>query len=315
MISPLFSILVPAYKDVFLKECIDSILAQTFTNFELIIVNDVSPYPIENIIEQYDDPRIDYHVNKKRYGAVDLVKNWNHALEFVKGDYLICMGDDDRLIPTCLEEYSKLIHKYPKHDLFHTRAQIINESNDIVDLQANRPECESVYSMIWHHWKGRRQYIGDYLFKTSTLKQNGGFFDTPCAWASDDITSFMAAINMGVVNTNVFGFQYRISSLTITNSNYAYEKSKAHLKTLKWYNLFLDKIPTNETDKIYRNLLVKNISNYIFQRIYYKQIMDDLTKHPFRLFKWINRRKEFSLSIHRLLGIWHMALRNKGFWI
>lgn len=315
MARPLFSILVPAYKDLFFKECIDSILAQTFTNYEIIIVNDASPYSIEEIIKLYDDSRIEYHVNEKRYGAVDLVKNWNQALDYVKGDYLICMGDDDRLLPTCLEEYYKLIEKYPESDIFHTRAQIINECGEIIDLQVNRPEQESVYSMIWHHCKGRRQYIGDYLFKTISLRQNGGFFDTPCAWASDDISSFIAAKEKGVINTNVYGFQYRISSSTITNSNYAYEKSKAHLKALEWYKCFLKEIPKNENDRIYKNLIEKKISNYIYTRIYDKQIMGELKEHPLRLFKWMKRRKEFSLSIRRLLSIWHLAIREKGYWI
>ena len=315
MPQPLFSIIVPVYKDLYFKECIDSILVQTFTDFELIIINDVSPFPIDEIIKQYDDPHIQYHINEKRFGAVNLVENWNQALNYAKGEYLLCMGDDDRLLPKCLEEYHKLIAMHPDSDLFHARAQIINESGKIIDLQFNRPEHESVYAMIWHHLKGRRQYIGDYLFKTSTLKQNGGFFNTPCAWASDDISSFIAAKEKGVVNSNEFGFQYRMSSCSISSSNFAYEKSKAHLIALEWYKHFLEAMPENEKDRIYRDLIKKNISNFIYSRIYEKQIMADLQHHPIRLFRWMKKRKEFSLSIRRLLGIWHMALRNKGFWI
>ncbi len=315
MQKPLFSILIPAYKDQFFKDCMDSILAQSYADFEVIVVNDASPHPINDIINQYDDPRIEYHINIKGYGAVGLVKNWNNGLKYVKGEYVICMGDDDLLLPTCLENYKSMIDKNPGTNIFHTRAQIINEKNEIIDLQANRPEHESVYSMIWHHWKGRRQYIGDYLFKTSTLKQNGGFFYTPCAWASDDISSFIAAKDSGIVNTNEFGFQYRMSSSTITNSNYAYEKSKAHLKALEWYMDFLKNVPDDEMDKTYRNLLLKKIPTQIYNRIYDKQIMVDLKEHPLQIFTWMKRRQEFSLSTRRLLGIWHMALRNKGLWI
>ena len=55
-----FSVTVPAYKAQFLAECIDSILAQTYKNFELIIVNDASPQNLEGIISKYDDQRIRY---------------------------------------------------------------------------------------------------------------------------------------------------------------------------------------------------------------------------------------------------------------
>ena len=53
-----YSILIPAYKETFLKECIDSILNQTYSDFEIIIVNDNSPYKLDDIIHTYNDSRI-----------------------------------------------------------------------------------------------------------------------------------------------------------------------------------------------------------------------------------------------------------------
>ena len=58
-----FSIAIPAFKSAFLKECIDSVLNQTYKNFELIIVNDHSPEDIRGIIEQFADIRIRYYEN------------------------------------------------------------------------------------------------------------------------------------------------------------------------------------------------------------------------------------------------------------
>lgn len=61
---PKFSIIVPCYKEIFLKECIESILSQTYQDFELILVNDASPYNIKQIVEQFKDDRISYYVCK-----------------------------------------------------------------------------------------------------------------------------------------------------------------------------------------------------------------------------------------------------------
>lgn len=46
-----FTIAIPAYKRTFLKECIDSILAQTYKDFELIIINDASPEDLDSVVE------------------------------------------------------------------------------------------------------------------------------------------------------------------------------------------------------------------------------------------------------------------------
>ena len=82
-----YSVTVPACKAQFLAECIDSILAQTYKNFELIIVNDASPQDLDSIVSKYDDPRIRYYKNKVGFGAEHVVGNWNKCLEYATGDY------------------------------------------------------------------------------------------------------------------------------------------------------------------------------------------------------------------------------------
>ena len=59
-----FSITIPAYKRSYLKEAIDSCLAQTYKDFELIIVNDASPEDLDSIVNSYSDNRIRYYKNE-----------------------------------------------------------------------------------------------------------------------------------------------------------------------------------------------------------------------------------------------------------
>ena len=82
-----YSFVLPAYKATFLKEAIDSIIAQTYTNYELIIVNDASPQDINSIVNSYHDERIRYYINNVNIGGEDLVEQWNHCITYAKGDY------------------------------------------------------------------------------------------------------------------------------------------------------------------------------------------------------------------------------------
>ena len=80
-----FSVVVPVYNaDAYLKQCIDSVLMQTFTDFELILADDASPDQSCKIIEEYDDPRIVFKKNTTGtpYG---IGKNRNRAMRMEIG--------------------------------------------------------------------------------------------------------------------------------------------------------------------------------------------------------------------------------------
>lgn len=252
-----FSITIPAYKARFLNESIESVLAQTYKDFELIIVNDASPEDLTSIVKSFEDPRISYYINEKNCGAINVVDNWNKCLSYAKGDYIICMGDDDKLLPNCLDEYVKLIKKYPGLGLYHAWTEIIDEESRVVGLQEPRPEKEGVYSLMWGRWNGRIQFIGDYLFDRKLLMEHGGFYKMPLAWATDDISIYIAAKANGVANMQVPGFQYRINTQTISRTGNAMVKLDAIRQEEDWYKSFLSDEPSkeNEIEFIYWKML------------------------------------------------------------
>ena len=71
---------MPAWKGAWLAEAIESILAQTYKNIELIVVDDCSPEDLRSIVERYDDPRISYHRNENNLGGIHLTKQWMHCV-------------------------------------------------------------------------------------------------------------------------------------------------------------------------------------------------------------------------------------------
>lgn len=295
-----FSITIPAYKARYLQEAIESVLAQTFPDFELIIVNDASPEDLDSIVNHFKDPRIHYFKNKKNCGALRVVDNWNKCLSYVTGDYIICMGDDDKLLPNCLEEYNKLIEKYPSLDVYHGWTQIIDEHSNIREMQEARPEREGVYSALWHRLHGRLQYIGDFLYRTSTLRESGGFFFTPMAWGSDDVTAFRAMERKGVANTQVPVFQYRQSSITLTSSSHADVKMQGVVQTYDWERKLLSRnvnLP-GSVEAIYCKMIERDFNKFLADKKKSEMLKDFRSGSRLRkLLYWYKNKKRFELGM------------------
>lgn len=308
-----FSIAIPAYKKRFLSSCISSILEQDYTDFELIIVNDNSPEDLEEIIKQFDDKRIKYFKNEKNCGAENVVDNWNICLSYASGHYFVLMGDDDEMAKDYLSTFNNLINKFPNHNVYHCRSFIINEESNIVRLTPSWPEWESVYENMWHRMmKLREQYISDFVYKREFLVKNKGFYKLPLAWASDDITSFQAALDKGIIHTQEPVFCYRESDITISNSDSAELKLYAIEKEENWYNEFLENFnPVNKQDKYFyesikgdmpRSFLTKRIETIAYNGIREKYFFKDFLY-------FLKKRKTFKLSLQHIVYAMVLAIK------
>ena len=110
---PKVSALMAVYKtpEDILRATIDSILNQTFTDFELIIVDD-SPDPAETgkIVRSYDDKRIRYYANEKNIG---MSKTCDKMVSLATGEYLANCNHDDVSVPTRFEQEVKVLDEMP----------------------------------------------------------------------------------------------------------------------------------------------------------------------------------------------------------
>jgi len=109
---PKISVILPVYNaEKYLNEAIDSILSQTFTDFEFLLINDGSTDRSERIIQSYKDPRIVSISNEINKG---LIYSLNRAIDLAKGEYIARMDADDIALPKRLE---KQINHLAKHDV------------------------------------------------------------------------------------------------------------------------------------------------------------------------------------------------------
>ncbi len=122
----LVSIIMPTYNcGRFIAESIRSVLAQTFTNWELIIVDDCSTDNTEDVVTYFDDPRIHYLRNEQNKGAA-LTRN--KALREAKGRYIAFLDSDDLWSPDKLERQIAFMEQNGYAFTYHDYTEIDEES-------------------------------------------------------------------------------------------------------------------------------------------------------------------------------------------
>jgi glycosyltransferase involved in cell wall biosynthesis len=113
MQNPTVSFVVPCYKLAhFLPECVDSILSQTYSNLEVLIMDDCSPDNTAEVARSFQDPRVKHIRNNPNLGHL---RNYNKGISMTRGKYVWLISADDYLRkPYIVERYVNLFDAHPK---------------------------------------------------------------------------------------------------------------------------------------------------------------------------------------------------------
>ena len=130
---PPVTILMPTYNaGTYIREAIDSILNQSFTDFEFLIINDGSKDDTLSIIASYNDPRI-ILVNRENRGVIDSL---NEGLKLAKGDIIARMDADDVCLAGRLQKQVDFLEQNPGYVLVGSQAEVMDkEGNYLLDLE------------------------------------------------------------------------------------------------------------------------------------------------------------------------------------
>lgn len=142
---PLVSITIPTYNGAtYLRKSIESVLAQSFQDFELIVIDDVSTDATWDIAQEYTrcDRRIAAFQNNTRLG---LVANFNRCIELAKGRYVCLWHQDDVMMPQNVERKVALLEANPRVGFVHSNILMIDEEGKVLS----------------EHWESdtRRDYV------------------------------------------------------------------------------------------------------------------------------------------------------------
>jgi glycosyltransferase involved in cell wall biosynthesis len=175
--TPKVSVLIPTYNYArYLDEAIQSVLDQTFDDFELVIVDDQSKDNTDEVVSKYlHNPRVSYHKNPVNLG---LAENFNKALEYANGEYIKYLLADDKLEPTLLQKFVDVMENHPSVSLTTSYSSNFGSVNKVrkLPMEGLQPGRKAILECLRN---GKGNWIGEpsvVMFRKRDL--HVGKFDT-----------------------------------------------------------------------------------------------------------------------------------------
>jgi glycosyltransferase involved in cell wall biosynthesis len=136
MQAGLVSVMMPAYNAAgYIEEAVRSMLAQTYSHWELLVVNDGSTDATADVVRQFHDPRI--RLLNKKNGGESTARNM--ALEHSRGEFIAYLDADDAYLPHHLAVTIGFLNSHPDRDAVYTDGIHIDEhGNRLTSLQSRR---------------------------------------------------------------------------------------------------------------------------------------------------------------------------------
>ena len=146
--SGLVSVIIPVYKsERFIGETLDSVLAQTYKQIEIIIINDASPDNSDTIIQRYvsNSDNIRYYIQPQN-GGVAAARN--KGISCALGQYIAFVDSDDIWDSKKIEKQIALMEKNPNAPICYTAIQIIDEKGQIIKGKRNVAESIGYHRLL-----------------------------------------------------------------------------------------------------------------------------------------------------------------------
>jgi len=129
--DPLISICIPTYNRAqFIEKAVRSALAQTYSNFEVVVVDDGSTDNTAAIMSEIRDPRVRFILKEHSGGP----QTRNRCVAEARGEFFIWLDSDDALLPRTLRAYAEAAAQHPAVDVFYGNLQIADENLNVVEV-------------------------------------------------------------------------------------------------------------------------------------------------------------------------------------
>ena len=174
--TPLVSVCIGTYnREKYMRETLDGVFAQTYPNYEVVVVDDASTDRTVDIIRSYGD-RIRLIQRTENSGVCSVTRN--QATRAARGEYIAYLDSDDGWYPTKLERQVAFLESHPDIPVCHTYCHVINEQSEVVGVRHEGaiPATGNCF----------RQLLGHCFISISSVMVRRGIFDQVSGYFMED---------------------------------------------------------------------------------------------------------------------------------
>jgi len=267
MINIPVTVLMPVYNaESYLKEAIESILNQTYTDFEFLIINDGSTDSSKDIILSYQDSRIRYIENETN---IKLVATLNKGIDLARGKYIARMDADDISIITRLEKQVAFLDSQPKYVACSSWVETFsdNKNSKLLKYEESHDGIK-VKSLYQNHFCHGASLIRKNILIESNLRFDSNFIH------SEDYYFFIKLSELGELfnlQETLLRVRHHDSNVSVLSRNIQYENSLIVIKyQLEQIGISTDNIDFNVYSRFFCSSFdlskdeIERIENLIF---------------------------------------------------
>lgn len=217
MMKPLVTVAIPTFNraDNFLRLCLESVLAQTYRNLQIIVSDNASSDSTPSLMKNYRDSRIRYFRHDFNIGANN---NFNFCLRNAGGVYFLLLQDDDLIDPDLIQICMERAEFRDTAGLIRSGTRIIDSNGKIISEYPNGVGGLSTEDFFLGWFSGRTAlYLCSTLFNTARLREIGGF-SSPKNLFQDVVAEARLAARWGRVDVPEIKASFRKHSGEMTFS-------------------------------------------------------------------------------------------------
>lgn len=305
--EPLVSVLLPVYNgEKYLKDCINSVLNQTYSNFEFVIIDDGSVDSTESIISSYNDSRIRFIKNQQN---LKLIATLNKGIKLSEGKYIARIDADDLMHPNRLQKQVDFLETNVDYVFVGSAVRLIKEEVEEESIRYYTEHDDIVFSMLFYC-----PFIHpSLLLRKSIINENELYFDSDFLHAEDyelwtRIVTFGKVANLPEKLTS-----YRIHHDQISQQHIDYQKKQMQLIRNNFLNKRLTDFSDLEKDILFGNQSISRLTQFL--NLLNKFELDNSFQGGAKIRYIYNSAKTKILTIDTIgLKDFLFVLTNKYFW-